>query len=133
MLIKHLQRSNLKSEHCFGCSSPYNGPDSFHLSEEYRLEVLTYAINTYVQILHYSVEQNDFASRNIIVSSKNTSTDTDTTGTSIPIPRVTLINYNAAIVYSCTRCGRSVEESLALPVNPIQWFWKQSLGGDFPG
>ncbi|KAJ0120031.1 hypothetical protein J7T55_000884 [Diaporthe amygdali] len=109
----------------------HDGPDSFHLSEDYCLEVLAHAMNAYVRVLHCGVEQNDFASRNFLVCPKDTNINADITGTSMP--RVTLIDYNTAIVYSRTRYGTSMEETLALPVNPMQWFWKQAVGGDFPG
>lgn len=85
-------------------------------------------MDAYVRVLHCGVDQNDFASRNIIISSKDTSITTDT-GT----PCVTLADYNTAIIYSLTPGGRSTEESLALPVNPVEWFWKQAIGGDFLG
>lgn len=131
VLIEHLQGSNLRGLHIQNSAQIHDGPDSFHLPEEYRLEVLAHAMDAYVRVLHCGIEQNDFASRNIIISSKDTSTDTDTTGTSIP--RVALTDFNTAIVYSGTRYGRSIEESLALPVNPMQCFWKQDVAGDFPG
>lgn len=54
-----------------------------------------------------------------------------TTGASIP--RVTLTDFNTAIVYRSTRYGPSLEESLTLPVNPMQYFWKQDVAGSFLG
>lgn len=53
-------------------------------------------------------------------------------------PRVVLTDYHVAIVRRYTldeRVGRGAGAgaSLALPVNPMQWFWKQALGGDFIG
>lgn len=131
VLIEHLQGSNLRGLHIQNSARIHDGPDSFHLSEEYRLEVLAHAMDAYVRVLHCGVDQNDFASRNIILCSNDTSTDTKSTGTSFP--RVALTDFNTAIVYSRTRQGRSIEESRALPVNPMQCFWKQALAGDFPG
>lgn len=66
-----------------------------------------------------------------MISSKVMSIATYTSHTGIP--RVVLVDYNTAIVYSLTLDGRSTEERLALPVNPMQWFWKQAIGGDFVG
>lgn len=88
-------------------------------------------MDAYVRVLHCGVEQNDVASRNIAISSKYTGTNTGITG--ISIPRVTLIDYNTAIIYSRTRCGSRTEESLGLPVNPMQWFQKHAVSEDFPG
>ncbi|KAK2615948.1 hypothetical protein N8I77_002669 [Diaporthe amygdali] len=131
VLVEHLQGSNLRGLRMQNSAQIHDGLDSFHLPENYRLEVLAHAMDAYMRVLHCGVEQNDFASRNIMISSKDTSTNTDITGTSIP--RVTLIDYNTAIGYSRTFYGSSMEEKMALPVNPMQWFWKHAVGGDFPG
>lgn len=131
VLIEYLQGSNPRDFHVESIAQLRDGADTFRLPEEYRLEVLAHAMDAYVRALHCGVEQNDLASRNIIVCSKDTtSTDADTTGTSIP--RVVLIDFNTAIVHSLTRYGPSIEESLTLPVNPMQYFWKQSVAADFP-
>ncbi|CAN8099935.1 unnamed protein product [Discula destructiva] len=130
VLIEYLQGSNLLGLQIQSSAQIHDGPDSFHLPERYRLGVLAHAMDAYVRVLHCGVEQNDFASRNIMISSKDISTDTDITGTSIP--RVALTDFNTAIVYSHTCCGRSIEESLTLPVNPMQCFWKQDVAGNFP-
>jgi len=79
-------------------------------------------MDAYMYVLYCGIKQNDFAARNVILCAYGTS-----------IPRVALIDYNTAIVYRYTVDGKSMEESLALPVNPLQWFWKQAVGGDFPG
>lgn len=132
VLIEYLQGSNLRGLHIQNSAQIQDGPDSFHLPEEYRLEVLAQAMDAYVRVLHCGVEQNDFASRNIVITSEDTaSTETGSTGTSVP--RVVLTDFNMAIVYNITRYGPSIEESLALPVNPMQYFWKQAVAGEFSG
>lgn len=131
VLIEHLQGSNLKGLRIQNSAQFPDRPDAFHLPEEYRLEVLARAMDAYVRALHCGVDQNDFAARNVMTSTKDTSTTTDTTDAGIP--RVALVDYNTAIVYSCTLGGRSTEEKLALPVNPMEWFWTHAIGGDFVG
>ncbi|KAH8742735.1 hypothetical protein F5883DRAFT_595330 [Diaporthe sp. PMI_573] len=131
VLIEHLQGSNLKGLQIQNIAHIRASRDAFHLPEEYRLEVLAHAMDAYVRILHCGVDQNDFADRNVLICSKDTGITTDTTNSGIP--RVVLVDYNTAIVSSCTLDGRRAEESSALPVNPMQWFWKQAIGGDFLG
>lgn len=131
VLIEHLQGSNLHRLRIRNTADFGDGKDAVQFSEEHRLEVLAQAMNSYVRVLHCGVEQNDFAARNVILCSPDTSKSMTVTGASIP--RVAIIDYNTAIVHKCTLDGESIEENLALPVNPVQWFWKQSLGGDFLG
>lgn len=131
VLIEHLHGSNLKGLQIQNGVHIRTSRDAFHLPEEYRLEVLAQAMDAYVRALHCGVDQNDFADRNILICSKNTSIATDTVNTAIP--RVVLIDYNTAIVSSWTLDGRRAEESSALPVNPMKWFWEQAIGGDFRG
>lgn len=128
VLIEQLRESNLRGFHIQNSADIHEGPDSFRLPEEYRLQVHAYAMDAYVRVLHCGIEQNDFAAQNIIISSKNTSIDTDTTGTSIP--HIALIDYNTVIDYGCALYGRSAKESVASLVNPMQWFWKQAVVGD---
>lgn len=129
VLIENLQGSNLRGLRVRNSNPFWYIRDAFHLPEEYRLEVLARAMDAYVRALHCGVEQNDFADRNVVICSKDTSITTDMTGAGIP--RVVLVDYNTAITYSCTLYGRSAEEGLALPVNPMKWFWKYAIGGDF--
>lgn len=75
-------------------------------------------MDAYVRALHCGVEQNDFAARNVMISSRDRDITPDIANTDIP--RVVLVDYNTAIVCSCTLDGRSTEESLALPVSPMQ-------------
>lgn len=131
VLIEYLQGSNLRGFEIQNSNQPHDGPDSFHLPEEYRLEVLARAMDAYVRVLHCGIEQNDFASRNIMISSEKSDAHTYKTGASIP--RVVLTDFNTAIVHSRTRYGPSIEESLTLPVNPMQCFWTQAVAGEFPG
>ncbi|KAL1851003.1 hypothetical protein Daus18300_012737 [Diaporthe australafricana] len=131
LLIEHLKGSNLRDLRIQNSADSRDGPDAFHLPEEYRLEVLARAMDAYVRVLHCGVEQNDFSDRNIIVASTDTSTTADNTGTGLS--RIALTDYNTAIVYSCTLYGGRVEERSALPLNPMQWFWKEALDGDFFG
>ena len=131
VLIENLHGSTLRGLQIQNSAHIRAGRDAFHPPEEYHLEVLAHAMDAYVRALHCGVDQNDFADRNVFVCSRDTSTTTDTTNTAIP--RVVLIDYNTAIASSCTLGGRLAEESSALPVNPMQWFWNQGIGSDFRG
>ncbi|KAK7700971.1 hypothetical protein SLS64_010565 [Diaporthe eres] len=101
VLIEHLQGSNLKGLRIRNRAELRGDRNAFHFPEEYRLEVLARAMDAYVRALHCGVEQNDFADRNVILCSKDTSITTDMTGTDVP--RVVLVDYNVAIVYSFTK------------------------------
>lgn len=118
ILIKHLRGSNLKGLRIRNSADFQADRTAFHLPKEYRLEVLARAIDAYVHALHCGVKQNDFADRNVVLCSEDTSITTHMTGTDIP--RVVLVDYDVAIVYSCILGGRRAEESSALPVNPMQ-------------
>jgi hypothetical protein len=131
VLIEHLPGSNLEGLKIQNSAQIRDGPDCFHLPEQYRFEVLAHAMDAYVRVLHCGVEQNDFASRNIIISSNYTIVHTETTNTRIP--RVALTDFNIAIVHSRTHYGPSIKETLALPMNPIQCFWDKAVAGDFLG
>lgn len=131
VLIEYVQGSNLRGFNIQNSNQIHDGPDSFHLPEEYRLEVLARAMDAYVRVLHCGIEQNDFASRNIMISSEGTNAQLVNSGASIP--RVVLTDFNTAIVHGRTRDGPSIEESLTLPVNPMQCFWKQAVAGEFSG
>ncbi|KAL2283208.1 hypothetical protein FJTKL_10092 [Diaporthe vaccinii] len=120
VLIEHLRGSNPKGLRIRNSAELRGDRNAFHFPEEYRLEVLARAMDAYVRSLHCGVEQNDFADCNVVLCSEDTSITTHMTGTDIP--RVVLVDYNVAIVYSCTLGGRRAEESSALPVNPMQWF-----------
>lgn len=131
MLIEYPQGSNLRGLELQNSNHIDDGPDSFHLPEEYRLGVLTRAMDAYVRVLYCGIEQIDFASPNIMISFEDTNSPTHITGTSIT--RDVLTDFNTAIIHNRTRYGPSIEEGLALPVNPMQCFWKQAVAGEFSG
>lgn len=132
VLIERLQGANLQDLQIQNSTGLQDGPDAFHLTEDYRLEVLARAMDAWVRALHCGVNQGDFAARNVMVApAKAASTAVPVYGASIS--RVVLIDYNTAVVDSCTLQGRSTERDLARPVNPMQWFWRQAISGDFSG
>lgn len=134
ILIERLEGTSLYDLWIQSSTRIHDGPDAFHLPEEYRLEVLAQAMDAWVRELHYGVNQGDFAARNVMVVSNDTTTATFPISTSrADISRVVLIDYNAAVVDSYTLQGTSAERSLTLPVNPMQWFWKQTITGEFYG
>lgn len=131
VLIEYLQESNLRGWEIQNSNQIDDSPDCFHLPEEYRLGVLARAMDAYVRVLHCGIEQNDSVSRNIMISREDT--DAHTVGTVTIIPRIVLTDLNTAIIHRRTRYGPSIEESLSLPVNPMQCFWKQAVAVEFSG
>lgn len=109
-----------------------NGPrgarkDAFHYLEEYRLEVLALAMDGYVRQLHSGIDQVDFAGRNIMLAPKGPEAKaTSQNGpvvAGLPLPRVVLIDYSTAVVYSLTKTGRPPHMGWPRPCNPMLYFW----------
>lgn len=99
--------------------------DSFHLSEEYRLEILARAMDGYVKQLKIGVDQRDFAGRNVVLV-ENGPQGEKVCG--LVIPRVVLVDYNIAIVGDM-----SPDTTDWLPSNPAAVFWNECLWEDFGG
>jgi hypothetical protein len=93
-------------------------PDAFHIPEDYRLEVLAQALDSYVRMLHLGVDHKGLAPRNVVLVA-DTTPRPSTAGTGSTIPRVVLINYNIAIVYGRIIKGKHPHENLTHPVNPM--------------
>lgn len=111
------------------------GKDAFHYPEGYRLEVLALAMDGYVRQLHSGIDQLDFADRNVMLAPRGPSTEP---GQSLPVaaglslPRVVLVDYNAAIVYTQSNRGRPPHMDWPRPCNPMWYFWDESMD-DFGG
>jgi hypothetical protein len=107
------------------------GKDAFHYPEEYRLEVLALAMDGYVRQLHSGIDQLDLAGRNVMLAPRAPSAEPD--GQSAPVvaglllPRVVLIDYNTAIVYSMTKSGRPPHMDWPRPCNPMLHFWDEPM------
>ena len=135
IFIEHLEGTSIRG------SLIQNGPrgagkDAFHYPEEYRLEILALAMDDYVRQLHSGIDQLDFAGRNAMLTSRVASAEpacqSDTVVAGLPLPRVVLIDYNVAIVYSLTRRGRSPHMDWPRPCNPMLYFWDEPMN-DFGG
>lgn len=113
----------------------HEGKDAFHYPEEYRLEVLALAMDGYVRQLHSGIDQLDFADRNVLLTPRSPSTEP---GQNIPVaaglslPRVVLVDYNAAIVYTQSNSGRPPHMDWPRPCNPMWHFWDECMD-DFGG
>lgn len=130
LLIEHLEGMDLKALRIQN-SMHEDGPDAYHLPEEYRLEVLAQALEGYVRMLHWGVDQRDLAPRNVMLVTDATRTVEASTG--MNVPRVVIIDYNVAIVHSRTIKGKHPHENLARPINPMEYFWLSLSGDDFEG
>lgn len=137
LLIERLEGIDLKGLQIQNSSSVHDDLklDAFHLPEDYRLEVLAQVLDSHVRMLRWGVNHRDLAPRNVVLvtDTAGTARPVTTTNTGITIPRAVLIDYNVAIVYSCTVDGKHPHENLARPVNPMEWFWISPLADDFEG
>lgn len=134
ILIEHLDGTSIHDSVIH--SGPFcSGQDAFHYPEEYRLELLALAMDGYVRQLHSGIDQLDFAGRNIILASRPPSAEP---GQSAPVvaglslPRVVLVDYNGAVVFSQTKEGRRPHMDWPRPCNPMLYFWEEVMD-DFGG
>lgn len=112
------------------------GKDAFHYPEEYRLEVLALAMDGYVRQLHSGIDQLDLAGRNVVLAPRGGPAELARQSgpviAGLPLPRVVLIDYNTAIVYSLTPRGRPPHMDWPRPCNPMLYFWDEPMN-DFGG
>ncbi|KAK7725573.1 hypothetical protein SLS63_008027 [Diaporthe eres] len=111
------------------------GKDAYHYPEEYRLEVLALAMDGYVRQLHSGIDQLDFADRNVMLVPRGPSAEPGQNVpvvAGLPLPRVVLVDYNAAIVYTQSNRGRPTHMDWPHPCNPMWYFWDESMD-DFGG
>lgn len=133
LLIEHLEGLDLRSSRIQNDCLAYNGPDAFHLPEDYRLEVLARVLDIHTRSMHWGVNHEDLASRNVMVVTDTSAMLSAGNNSIITVPRVVLVDFNVSTVYSCTVMGKHPLENLARPVNPMELFWKWSLAVDFEG
>lgn len=126
ILMEELKGSTIRDTRVRNNSNARAG-DSFHYPEEYRLEIIARAMDTFVRQLQFGVDQSDFVGRNVVLvqGNSNTSSLMETSG-GLPLPRVILIDYNNAFINQGT-------PHLSLPENPISIFWNVYLWEDFGG
>lgn len=136
LLIERLDGVDLKSLRIQN-NPMHDSPDAFHLPEDYRLEVMAQVLDSYVRMLHWGVEHNDLAPRNVILVTASDATRAArplmTTTTGMTVPRAVLVDFNVAIVHGRTIKGKHPHEDLARPVNPMEWFWISALDDEFQG
>lgn len=108
---------------------PEEPDDAFHYPEDYRLEVLAMAMHAYVQMLHSGLDQQDFASRNVMLVASTQSSGQVPVISGLPLPRVVLVDYNWSVVYDLVDDGRHSQRRDYFhargpnPINPIQLWW----------
>lgn len=98
VLVEHLEGSDLASlrvQHSYS-------PDASHLPEDYRLGVLARAMDIDMRMIHRGLHHGDLACRNIMLtpSPTNTPLTIDANFGATTVPRVVLVDYNTATVYS---------------------------------
>lgn len=109
----------------------WEGKDAYHYPEEYRLEVLAMAMDGYVRQMHSGIDQMDFADRNVMLAPRQPSQDIPIIA-GLSLPRVVLVDYNAAIIYTQTKRGKPPHMDWPRPCNPMWYFWEESMA-DFAG
>ncbi|KAG8156562.1 hypothetical protein KVR01_013513 [Diaporthe batatas] len=130
VLIEHLCGTSIRGSHI------HNDPecdekDAYHCPEDYRLEVLALAMEGYVRQLHCGIDQLDFADRNVMLVPREPG-DHVPTVPGLALPRVVLIDYNGAIVFTQSNMGRPPQMDWPRPCNPMYYFWDESMD-DFAG
>lgn len=111
ILIEHLQGTCMR-ELC-------NNPNTLTLNKAYRLGVLAKILDSYMRQQHKGLDQGDLAPRNIILVPPPRDGPWPQ-----PVPRVVLIDYNNAVVYSRTAEGH---DQTKLPLSPLNWYWLNTL------
>ncbi|KAL2128678.1 hypothetical protein VTI74DRAFT_8852 [Chaetomium olivicolor] len=115
LLIEHLEGVCL-SDLCREASC------ALRYDKSYRLGVLARILDGYARLKHAGVEHNDLAARNVMLLPGPLEIPRPQ-----PIPRVVLIDYNAAVVYDISKEGRSEFQEHKLPPSPMFLFWDFSL------
>lgn len=104
----------------FTRNSPYAGagPDAYHYSEDYRLDVMARILDGETRQFHAGVRQHDLYPRNIILAeSPEARAGTNTTETRC---RVVLVDYNRALVFQRTIRGLTRAQRKPRPQNPLE-------------
>lgn len=107
------------------------GLDSFHYPEQFRLEVLARAMESFARLLHVGLEIRYFTGRNVFLVQNHSDSSTPSTETSggLPLPRIVLIDYSHS---SIMHLGGSLTRP-ALPENPITLYLRYDISGRFAG
>lgn len=132
ILIEYLGGTSIRGSFIHNIDSPeYDGKDAFHYPVEFRLEMLALAMDGYVRQVHLGIDQLDFADRNVMLAPRKPG-DIVPFAAGLCLPRVVLIDYNAAIVYTQSKMGRQPHMDWPRPCNPMWYFWDESMD-DFGG
>lgn len=131
ILIEHLGGTSIRGS-LIRNDPECEGKDAFHYPEEYRLEVLALAMDGHVRQLHSGIDQLDFADRNVMLAPGQPGRNAPTVVAGLSLPRVVLVDYNAAIVYTQSNRGRPPHMDWPRPCNPMLYFWDESMD-DFGG
>ncbi|KAJ0108853.1 hypothetical protein J7T55_011347 [Diaporthe amygdali] len=134
VLIEYLGGTNIRGS-LFQNGPERAGKDAFYYAEEYRLEVLALAMDGYVRQLHSGIDQLDFAGRNVMLAPWSLSAEPGQDSPAVAglsLPRIVLVDYNAAIVYTQSKRGRLPHMDWPRPCNPMWYFWDEPMD-DFGG
>lgn len=123
ILMGRLEGVTIRDSRIQNSYSREAGRDAFHYPEEYRLEVLARAMDTYIRQRKDGVNQGDFAGRSIVLVPMQSEKMR-----SLFLPRVVLIDYNNANV----RHLKSKHLDGLAP-NPTEVFWSHYLWEDVGG
>lgn len=86
--------------------------DSFHYPEGYRLEILAQAMDGFVKQSHSGVLQMDLATRNVMLVQRSQEEGEAVVVDGLPLPRVVLVDYNQAMVFSRSVIGKNPMEDV---------------------
>lgn len=123
ILIERIEGTTIREMRVRNDPDPDEDDDTFHYPKDYRLEVLAMTMDHYVRMLHSGLDQVDFADRNIMLATNANPPAEVPMISSLPLPRIVLIDYNMSVVHSLTVQGKHRHSSLPLPVNPMQLWW----------
>lgn len=125
ILIEHLSGPSIRGS-LIRNDPEWECKDAYHYPEEYRLEVLALAMDGCVKQMHSGVNQMDFADRNVMLVPRQPG-QSDIIVAGLALPRIVLVDYNAAIVYTQSRMGRQPHMDWTRPCNPMWYFWDESM------
>ncbi|KAI0517548.1 hypothetical protein F5B22DRAFT_603349 [Xylaria bambusicola] len=116
ILIEHIQGTSMRN--LYTSKHPDSEPDAFHYDEAYRLAVLAELCEGWVKQIHGGINQRDLAPRNVMLAPSPQEGITPA-----GVPRVVLIDYNAAVVYEHHYLKPFPVTQKSLPPNPGDYFW----------
>lgn len=127
ILLENLSGASMTALYATNTSGPGAVPDAFHISEDWRLEVLARLLEGIMRQRHAGVDQRDLAPRNVHLVAPQPG-ERLVPGGAVP-PRVVLIDYNISIVWEKSLMGLLPYHypNTLLPPNPMKMYWTETL------